>query len=355
MRHSITLFVLAMLVACGDDDGTLDASMDARAIDAPGMDVPGVDAPGVDTGPDATPDRCGECSASAPWQCETCLPTPLQEISAIELDGKIWVVGGFNGSLRVEARVRVYDPATNEWEDGPSLPDTRHHVQLATFDGDLYVFGGMRSGFVPLSTVYVLRSGADAWTELDQMPSDRAAGFAGRIGDLIYVAAGQGDGRNDTERLDDAAPIFMFDPSDDTWSVGASIPSVREHCAGFVLNDELYIVGGRPLSLEPTYDTVEIYNPATDEWREGPDMPTRHGGFAAAVLNGVAYVSGGEERDQALTSFEAFDGSTWTRLDDVPTPRHGHAMAAIGDRVWVIGGADEPVFAAVDVVESFVP
>lgn len=348
-----SLLVLVFAFACGDD-AAVDGGTDV-GIDAPGFDAPGVDAPGVDAGVDARPERCGECSASAPWACETCLPTPLQEISAVELDGRIWVVGGFNGMLRVEARVRIFDPATNEWSDGPELPDTRHHVQLATFEGDFYVFGGMRAGFEPLDTVYVLRSGASEWEQLGAMPSDRAAGVAGRIGDRIYIAGGQGDGRNDDERLNDAAPVFIFDPSDESWDVGAEIPSVREHCAGFVLNDELYVVGGRPLSLEPTYDTVEVYDPATNEWRSGPPMPTRHGGFAATVLDGVAYVSGGEERDQALTSFEAFDGAEWTRLDDVPTPRHGHAMAALDGRVFVIGGADNPVFSAVDAVESFTP
>ncbi len=48
------------------------------------------------------------------------------------------------------------------------------------------------------------------------------------------------------------------------------------------------------------------------------------------------------------------DGS-WMDFERVPTPRHGHAMAAANGRVYVIGGADEPIFAAVDVVESFAP
>jgi hypothetical protein len=30
-------------------------------------------------------------------------------------------------------------------------------------------------------------------------------------------------------------------------------------------------------------------------------------------------------------------------------------MAAAAGRVWVIGGADRPIFAAVDAVESFAP
>ena len=39
---------LCVVVACGDDDETADAAVDAPGRDAPGVDAPGVDAPGVD-------------------------------------------------------------------------------------------------------------------------------------------------------------------------------------------------------------------------------------------------------------------------------------------------------------------
>jgi N-acetylneuraminic acid mutarotase len=32
----------------------------------------------------------------------------------------------------------------------------------------------------------------------------------------------------------------------------------------------------------------------------------------------------------------------WTQLDDLPTPRHGVGVAALGGRVFVIGGGTEP-------------
>jgi hypothetical protein len=32
----------------------------------------------------------------------------------------------------------------------------------------------------------------------------------------------------------------------------------------------------------------------------------------------------------------------WIRLDDLPTPRHGLGVAAVGGRVFVIGGGPDP-------------
>ena len=45
----------------------------------------------------------------------------------------------------------------------------------------------------------------------------------------------------------------------------------------------------------------------------------------------------------------------WRAISSLATPRHGHAMAAARGRVYVIGGGERPIFAAVDVVESFAP
>jgi hypothetical protein len=48
-------------------------------------------------------------------------------------------------------------------------------------------------------------------------------------------------------------------------------------------------------------------------------------------------------------------GGEWALADPVPTRRHGHAMAAVLGRYYVIGGGDAPIFAAVDTVESYAP
>jgi len=351
-----TIGWLLLLAACGDDAvvvdaGTpLDASSDANIRDA-GSDDASIGA--VDAGAP----ECGPCDAEAPWRCETCLPTVLQEITAVSMDGVVHVLGGFEGGS-VVGTLRTYDPATARWTNGPALPDPRHHVQLAAHEGALYAFGGMRDvTFTALRRSWVLRPGADGWEEIAAMPRPRAAGVAFGIGDRVYVAAGQGEGRTNAEKLADAAPVLIYDPAEDTWSEGASIPTTREHVAGFAWGDELYVLGGRPVSLEPSMDVVEIYDPAADEWRAGPSMLDTHGGFAAAVLGDVAIACGGETRAVALDACEALDlpAGRWRAIEPVPTPRHGHAMATAGERVFVIGGADEPVFAAVDVVESYAP
>lgn len=341
------LLIAALALGCGEDDADEGPAGDAFvATDGGGgaMDLPTA--------------ACAPCPAESPWACERCLPVPLQEVTAAVLGGTIVVAGGFESTVRIVPTVRQLDPALGEWRELPPLPEPRHHLSLVALGGDLYALGGMASlAFEPLTDCWVLRAGASEWTAIAPLPTARAAAGAAAIDGSIVVAGGQGPGANADAQLAAAAPALVYDPSVDEWREGASIPTRREHVASFAHDGELWILGGRSISLEPTLDVVERYDPATDEWTSASPMPSPHGGFAAAVLEGVAYVSGGEERDRALRTFEAIDLATgeWSTAEPIPTARHGHAMAALGGRVWVIGGANEPVFAAVPTVESFTP
>ena len=73
-------------------------------------------------------------------------------------------------------------------------------------------------------------------------------------------------------------------------------------------------------------------------------MPTARSGHGWATLQGRIYVAGGEVRDYHMDAImrdlEAFDPATneWFRLPPMPTARHGVNMAALGNRLHMIGG-----------------
>lgn len=333
--------------ACGatvtDPDAGAVGSSDASVIDAGALDAGALDA--------GARDASGVESA---WRSGPALPVRLQEISAVTIDDRIWVVGGFEGTGEVST-VRILDPRAGTWSLGPPLPVARHHVQLATLDGDLYVLGGMETiRFTNVEDAWVLRRGASTWAPIAALPEERGAGIAGVIDGRLYVAGGQGRGGLSPRTL-------VYDPASDLWSFAASIPTPREHLAGFAYAGELWAIGGRALSLATAMDVVEIYDPVTDTWREGPRLGHTHGGFAATVLasagGDLAIAVGGEQPDRALDVVEvlALPDGRWETFTPVPTPRHGHAMASAAGRAWVIGGADAPIFAAVDAVESWAP
>jgi len=63
---------------------------------------------------------------------------------------------------------------------------------------------------------------------------------------------------------------------------------------------------------------------------------------------------GGEATTGTLASVFAYDPAArrWTPLADLPTPRHGLAVVAVGSRVYVIGGGPRPGLFVSDANES---
>lgn len=53
------------------------------------------------------------------------------------VNGKVYAVGGFNGSLRVRT-VDVYDPNTDTWQVAPSMEARRSTLGVAVIDSCIY-------------------------------------------------------------------------------------------------------------------------------------------------------------------------------------------------------------------------
>lgn len=337
----IVLSMCALAIACEDPGPS--ASTDAGSLDAVVI---------ASDAPTTTSDAAHDSGRDDGWRVDPALPEPIQEICGAVHDGRLWIAGGLDAAARVVDDVRVYDPATGAWSDGPSLPAPRHHAMMVSDGPDLYVLGGMLTlAFEPLDTAWVLREGSSSWEEIARMPEDRGAGAAGVVAGRIVVAAGN------SSRGGLASTTLVYDPSAAAWSIGRPIPTEREHTSAFVHDGELFVVAGRLNSLSTNRTEVDAYDPVADRWRAVAPIPTARGGHGVAVLDGLAYAVGGEQPDRALDSVEVLDldTETWATGVPVPTPRHGHVLLAAAGRLWVVAGGDRPTFAAVDVLESFAP
>ena len=76
------------------------------------------------------------------WGRKADMPAVHSEFAVAELDGRIYVIGGYAiGDVEAGA-VHVYDSATDRWTAAPSLPKPAHHLTAAVASGKIYVFGG---------------------------------------------------------------------------------------------------------------------------------------------------------------------------------------------------------------------
>src|SRR5258707_11340684 len=76
------------------------------------------------------------------WSLATPLPVPNSETAVAELNGKIYVIGGYPSDRKTVATVQVYDSATDKGQIVAPLPMPLNHVMAATPHGKVYPTGG---------------------------------------------------------------------------------------------------------------------------------------------------------------------------------------------------------------------
>jgi N-acetylneuraminic acid mutarotase len=276
------------------------------------------------------------------WQNLAPLPTARQELATAVLDGKIYVIGGYDQNIASTSTVEVYNPATNTWASAQPIPFPNNHNSAAVAAGKLYSFGGASN------QVFVYEPGSNTWSAVAPMhfQHDGSPGV-GVINDKIYVAGGVGPGMNQRE-------LEVYDPVANTWTNLASMRVARNHAAGGVINGKFYVAGGRGSTEAPT--ALEMYNPQANTWSTLANMPTGRSGTAAGVVNGELYVFGGEIPNRVRGEVEAYTPSSnsWRSLPDMPTPRHGIWGSVIDNKIYLPGGATEPAFAATNINDVFI-
>jgi len=114
--------------------------------------------------------------SNSSWMIGSSLPTARSEIAGAALDGRIYVIGGFDNSGSSRNSVEVYDVIADKWTSGEPLPLPLDHTAVAPFDGKLYVVGGGYLNRADLSDkLLIYDPSTKSWTEGANLPSPRGA------------------------------------------------------------------------------------------------------------------------------------------------------------------------------------
>jgi N-acetylneuraminic acid mutarotase len=122
------------------------------------------------------------------------------------------------------------------------------------------------------------------------------------------------------------------------WSTKADLLPARFSFGAATVNGIVYAMGGGNPS-QP--QSVQAYNPATNSWSTVSQMPTPLSGAAVAALNNKIYVVGGGVSGGVPTTLvQVYDpaANTWTTLAPMLTARAHLAVVAAGGRIYAIGG-----------------
>lgn len=261
------------------------------------------------------------------WQTLAPMPSTRQELATAVLNGKIYVIGGYNAGGGSTNTVEVYDPNMNTWASASPIPVVNNHNSAAVAAGKLHSFGGVSS------QTFVYNEATNSWSAVASMNFQHGETAAvGVLNDKIYVAGGAGASLRELE---------VYDPVANTWTRLAPMSVGRNHCGGAFINGKFHVVGGRGSGGAST--ALEVYDPQTNQWASRAAMPTGRSGIGVAAVNGELFVFGGEiatVHGEVHGEVEVYNPltNTWRSLPDMPTPRHGIWASVIGNKIFLPGG-----------------
>ncbi len=275
--------------------------------------------------------------------------------SATVLDGNIYAVTTApNQSATGRAIIgylEVYNPISNSWEEKSIVPANIGSCAVAASGGKIYVIGTTTDSGGTITYFNAAYDPAtDTWenkTALTQVFWDMQANVVD--GKIYFISGGQWHGFGNFAATQ---TNYVYDPSNDSWSERAVIPTPVAFYASAVMNDKIYIMGGQSQYTYPSSHTyvnlVQIYDPETDSWTQGTPLPCQLESAAACSTTGALaekriYVVGGmngsDPSKPTLNSTLIYDGAgSWSTGASMPTARWGLTLVNVNDTLYALGG-----------------
>lgn len=290
--------------------------------------------------PPATPPSDGPV---APWSIGPELPGRRLEPGVTALGTRLVVAGGFATSLSeglsITRAVLALDTFTGEWVTLPDAPADLTHINLGASGTTLFLLGGLEGvQFVARGEAWKLEAGAVAWEPIAALPEPRGAAGVVSAPPHLYLLGGA----STTAAL---ATCIDYNLATGQWLSLPDLPTARSHPAALRMRDGTLIVAGGLATLDATAPLSDVWAlpPGATAWERRRSMPTARGGCAYGDIYGNLVCAGGESGRIALANVEGYDPVTdiWTVYPDLPEPRAGTQAAAIGQLIYVPGGARE--------------
>src|SRR5204863_6207515 len=152
---------------------------------------------------------------------------------------------------------------------------------------------------------------------------------------------------------------YEYDPATDKWIKKKPMPLLSHHVAFTEYRGKIYAFGGfvLPASGPPAWvplNNAWEYDPVADSWKALAPMPTKRGSPIAAAVGDKIYVIGGATTPPgsnetavhparphvSVGTVEEYDPATntWRTRTSMPTPRNHATAGVVNGKVYVIGG-----------------
>jgi N-acetylneuraminic acid mutarotase len=276
------------------------------------------------------------------------LPEKRHENAMTTAHGKLYLIGG-----RGMRSVDEYDPKKDTWTSMSKPPLEMSHFQAVSYKDEIYVLGAFTGNYpheAPIPDIYIFNAVKNEWRKGPEIPAERRRGAAGAfvLNNKIYLVCGIQDGHWDGH----VAWFDCYDPATNQWARLTDAPRPRDHVQVAVVNNKLYIAGGRLSTakinqvMNRTVPEIDVYDFKKAEWSTldaANHLPTLRAGNAAVAFGNKLLIIGGESiaHEDAHSEVEAFNTSTnkWEKFPSLFQGRHGTQAVNLNRKIYIAAGS----------------
>jgi hypothetical protein len=188
------------------------------------------------------------------WEILPNMPNVKAAGAAVYMHGRVWVVGGEGSG----SATQVYNIKSGEWELFPGEPAGSDHLQAVIFENEIWWMGGRTDR--TFNRVKIWNPVTRVWRDGPPMKHARS-GFAARVvqGQIIVT----GGEVNDTEPFQIAPRLEVFAPGAQGWEFGLAPPVTVHGTTGAVINGEFVLIGGSDIAGRTSQNrSTQVLTPA---------------------------------------------------------------------------------------------
>ncbi|PTL79528.1 DUF6519 domain-containing protein [Vitiosangium sp. GDMCC 1.1324] len=243
------------------------------------------------------------------------------------------------------------------WKQVTQLPVPQTGFGAAVLEGRLHVIGGKDENGRPLAHHVAWDAKADRWTTLSPMPTARTEPGVVSADGWLFVLGGlecwplpwwTGESKLPRPALlsrlqHSSAEAAVYDTRKDTWLQASDLTSRRSRFGVAVVRGRIHVVGGeRKRLLLPARPVAkhEQFDPNHNRWSSLAPLRRERAEAAVAAVDERLYVVGGKDGDDLLADVErySFTSDAWLPQEELATPVKGAGATVAGGELLVTGG-----------------
>ena len=269
-------------------------------------------------------------------------------IQCLELEGILYVGGGYTKDIKKSFKVMAYNMQSRAWMLLPT--HSTRMFAMTSINQCLVLAGGCKKDNTCSNEIAVWQSEIKEWKlPFPTMPTPRWGPSATSYKNWLIVAGG-------SKEKDCCLPVVeILNVFTNQWSSGPPTPIPWEIMKSTVIKGTWYLMGGVGLCEEPTATKLcNVYCSSLESlvsWseQEGDNvwkqLPSLFGFYSAPInIDGCLYAVGGSdtefEESKSIICYYNSEDNKWVKAGQLPFPKSDCAGLASSNKLYVIGGWD---------------